>query len=139
MCCGQENIMIENQKDVRKLLSSAIRKKRYNRNRRHPSMCVDAVLASTINLLKNNELTKKILDSKILKRASTFPTDRLRRKKSRWDMKTRESKTYDEELEKLTGMDSFFEKLREVSRRNISEQSELVPMDCENTVPACPS
>ena len=108
---------MNNTGDVQKLMSSIIRKKRFNRNRRHPSMCVDAVLTSTINLLKNDELVSRILLSKNLKRPSNISTSRPKRKRSRWDMKTREPRTneLDEEMDELTGMETFFQKLKGVS------------------------
>jgi len=117
MCCGFESLAMNSTGDVQKLMSSVIRKKRFNRNRRHPSMCVDAVLTATINLLKNDELINKILLSKSLKRPSTISTSRPKRKRSRWDMKTREprSNELDKEMDELTGMGSFFQKLKEVS------------------------
>ena len=117
MCCGLENLKMDSSSDVKKLISSVVRKKRFNRNRRHPSMCVDAVLTSTINLLKDEQLIEQILQSKCVKRPSPFSSSRPRRKKSRWDMKTREPRSYeiDQELDELTGMNGFFQKLKAVS------------------------
>lgn len=109
--------------DVQKLISSAIRKKRFNRNRRHPSMCVDAVLTATINLLKNDELIHKIMPSKSMKRPSPSSTSRPKRKRSRWDMKTREPKNHEmeEDFDELTGMKTFFQKLKEFSHESKSQ------------------
>ena len=123
MCCGFETLAMDNEGDVQKLISSAIRKKKFNRNRRHPSMCVDAVLTSTIKLLRNDDLIQQILKFRTLKRPSSFSTTRPKRKRSRWDMKTREPINYemDEELDELTGMKSFFQKLKEVSCESQSD------------------
>lgn len=118
MCCGMETSSIEISGDMKKLMSSVVRKKRFNRNRRHPSMCIDAVLTSTIRLLKNEEVRQKLLQSKGIKRPSTFSTtSRPKRKRSRWDMKTKEPRRYevDNELDQLTGMDSFFQRLKGIS------------------------
>lgn len=80
-------------------------------------MCVDAVLTSTIKLLKNEELMHELIQSKSLKRPSRFTSSLPKRKRSRWDMKTRESSRYDvdEEMDELTGMNTFFQKLKEVT------------------------
>ena len=102
-------------------------------------MCVDAVLTATINLLKNDELIHKILQSKSMKRPSPSSTIRPKRKRSRWDMKTREPKSYemDEDLDELTGMKTFFQKLKEFSCESKSRNCVSNQDDKLSTHPPC--
>ena len=125
MCCGFEQEMMEHYGDVKKLTSSVLRKKRFNRNRRHPSMQIDAVLTSTLRLLKDEELTNAVAESRCRKRPSSSPST-LKRKKSRWDVRTKEPRgnEVDEELENMIGMNKFFQRLNEASDRSVREDSE---------------
>ena len=129
MCCGFEQEMMEHYGDVKKLTSSVLRKKRFNRNRRHPSMQIDAVLTSTLRLLKDEELTNAVSESRCRKRPSSSPssTSTLKRKKSRWDVRTKEPRVLemDEELENMIGMNKFFQRLNEASNKSVREDGEL--------------
>lgn len=129
MCCGvEQQEMMEHYGDVKKLTSSVLLKKRFNRNRRHPSMQIDAVLTSTLRLLKDEELTNAISESRCRKRPSSSPTppSTLKRKKSRWDVRTKEPRVQqmDEELENMIGMNKFFQRLKEASNNSICEGGE---------------
>ena len=120
--------MMECYGDVKKLTSSVIRKKRFNRNRRHPSMQIDAVLTSTLRLLKDEELMNAVSELKCRKRpsiSSTSPSG-LKRKKSRWDVRTKEPRVQevDEELENMIGMNKFFQRLNESSNKSVCIDSE---------------
>ncbi len=122
MCCGSENLALENTTDVKRLISSVLRKRRINRVRKHPSMCVDAILASTLKVLKNDlqlELTTMASQQRGRKRPM-HSQETQRKKKSRWDVKYKiknssDDTGVDEEMEDLLGMNRFFQKLKEIS------------------------
>ena len=127
MCCGLEAFSVENTYDVKRLMSSVLRKKRTNRIRKHPSMCVDAMLTATIRLLKNDEQLILQAESRCRKRPNQSTMDASSeppKRKSRWDVRVKCKKTnnckkeVDQELEDMLGMNQFFQRLKGVSSQS---------------------
>ena len=127
MCCAG---YIEDSTELLRLLHS---KKKSNRKRKVPSMCIDAVLECTIRRVRRFPNPDELLASRAKfrrmlrerRRASTKRTSELeshflsgeyewsRKKES---CKSEEENCIDEELEELLGMDKFFERLKQCTQ-----------------------
>lgn len=112
MCTGNcKDIQIYGKKYIkpRHLISSLLTKRRVNRRSKEPSVYLDAILTNTIISLKYNK-------SKKVKHLSTKSSKVLFENKHKVD-----SYDVDEDIDDLCGINSFFDKLKDVGKKDIKK------------------
>lgn len=120
MCTGNcKDFEISGKSYVRPkhLISSLVNKRRVNRRSKEPSVYLDAILTNTIRSLKRKK------SSKLKRLSSNTMYNKKHNKDSKISMLKKQCHDYDEEIDDLYGVDSFFQKLKEVSKNTKSKDT----------------